>query len=405
MAILFNCCTSCNLYITAGAVGIACVAFLITCSFLLSYEICATSMISRIKVTISSAANGTNRLFLTSSSSTGMSSTIKLSATTTGMKVMGLVYLPITISIFVVSGSRNARTGCSLGITILTPSIAGIARFITGRSSSIAGLSILMIVGVQLAIGLFTLSTNSLILTSCFATSVLTGLIQSNEGDLSFCISILLSGRARVSFNSEALNYTVFSSANVVVTQSHFTDFSILTENSNLSQRSTVIESSLTDFLHSFRNHNTCDLSVLHKSFCSNCGNSVLNATNCVLGTNDDISCTTGVASDRHLISGKLIGEVRDRVGFRLANGHRAVVNFKANLLHILINDLILIVVIICFYFCHITLRGRLCNLKEQSDNRAGDCKVLFNSVICPAESVGALQLRLMDCFTKNTGI
>ena len=372
MAIFTNCCTSFNLYITARAVGVAGIAFLIARGFLLTYEICTASMIRRIKTTVRSTTNGTNRLFLTSSSAAGMRSTIKLSATTTGMKVVGLVYLPITISVLMVFGCRNACTSRSLGITILTPSVTRIARFVTRRSSSIASLSVLVIVGIQLTIRLSTLCTYSFVLTGGFAASVFTRLVKCNKRDLVISFCILLCCRTRVTLNSKALNHAILVSLNVVITKRNLADFCVFTENSNLCQGSTVVESSLTDHLHSFWNYNTSNLSVFHKSFIGNCSYSMLYTAYSVFRADNDIGATTSVTSNSHFRARHSICKIGNRVCIRFAYGYRTVIHLKAHQVCILIHDFSCFVVVGYLNRCDFTF----CRRTRYLEKECNDCSI-----------------------------
>ena len=220
-----------------------------------------------------------------------MSIAIKLSRTSTSMKVMGVINLPVTISIYVVARRINGSTGANLSVTIFTPGIASISGSITRSLRAVFDFIVTSVVGrIQLTIGLSTLSTYCFILTGCSATSMFARFNESNKSNLVICRCICLCSGIGISFNCKALYHTIFFSTDVVVTKCNFSNFCIFTENGNFLQRSTIIESCFTDFFYSFGNNNTSDFCILNKRLSCNGSYGIFHATNGIFRTNNDVT-------------------------------------------------------------------------------------------------------------------
>ena len=101
-----------------------------------------------------------------------MDSFVKLSAAATNMEVTIFVMLPLTISIYVITGCGNFRTSCDLFVTSLAVGVAGIAGCAAGLGHSVTDLGLAMVILIDSAVFSATGLALSLGNTGCLAAGV-----------------------------------------------------------------------------------------------------------------------------------------------------------------------------------------------------------------------------------------
>ena len=151
--------TICYLCVTAGAICITGITFLIARGFFLTYKVCTAGMIGAINFAVCSFTNRANCPVFTSSSTTTMVCIIELRSTATSVIVLCSVAFPFTVCINVIAGCRNYITICNLGFAIFTPSVAGVSCFVATLSCRITNLCIHVLCAIKRTISNITYRT------------------------------------------------------------------------------------------------------------------------------------------------------------------------------------------------------------------------------------------------------